>query len=383
MKKIAIFGGSFDPIHNGHLQVMASIKEDLAIDELIIIPTGENPLKGKRTPKEHRLNMVKLAVNKQNTDKQKYTISDIEIKRAGLSFSHETMKIIKEENEEAELFFTIGADILEDLEAWEGFEKLKELVTFLILNRPGYPLKIPKNIKYRVFKIPFLEISSTYVRELISDEKEFEHLVPREAAAYIKENELYKISFDNSIYEYADAELKKLKEKRYKHIFGVAEEAMALAKHYNINEEKAKIAALFHDIAKEYTREQIDEHIKKYNTQMPPLTITQTPLIHGFIGADLAEEQGIQNKDILDAIRYHTIGRSNMGMLEKIIYIADAFEPNRIFPEREKLKSLAYEDINRAIHTQLMYLLEKKRGMFIHPNCFLLLEDLKENYGIN
>ncbi|MCL2610363.1 MAG: nicotinate-nucleotide adenylyltransferase [Defluviitaleaceae bacterium] len=376
MKKIAIFGGSFDPIHNGHLQIISQIKEDLHIDELIIIPTGENPLKQKRTPKEHRFNMVKLSAHC-------YNVSDIEVKREGLSFSCDTVAEIKKQYPESQLLFVIGSDILRQLEKWEGFDKLKELVTFLIVTRQGYELKIPKNINYRILKIPHLEISSTKIRELVSDKKQFSHLVPKEAYDYIIENNLYKSDFSQNIYKYAYEKIKNLKEKRYNHVLGVVDEAISLAAHYNINPEKAKIAALFHDIAKEYTKQEIEEHIKKYNTKMPPLTITQQPLIHGFIGADLAEAQGIQNEDILNAIRYHTIGRASMGMLEKIIYIADAYEPNRKFSEREELKELAYEDINKAIHWQLTYLMQIKKGQFIHPNCFLLLQDLKENYGIS
>lgn len=374
-KKIAILGGSFDPIHNGHIQVITTIKEDLGMDErdeIIIIPTGENPIKGRRTKKEHRFLMSKNSL-------KDYTVSDIEVKKEGPSFSCDSMQELKDKNPDADIFFIIGADILEGLPNWEGFDKLKSLVTFLILNRQGFEIKIPENIKYRVLKMPYLEISSTKIRELISDNKIYSHLVPSFAHDYIKEHNLYKFEANR---DYIYEKLKNLSEKRYKHTFGVVEEAKQLARYYNVNEEKAEIAALYHDVCKEYNKEEIEAHIKKYKTKMPPLLQNHLPLVHGFLAADLAYEQGIKNEDVLNAMRYHTIGRSGMSMLEKIIYIADAYEPNRTFNGREEIKNLAYEDINKAIHLQLNYLLEKRSGSFIHPNCFMLMNDLEDNYKL-
>ena len=373
MKKIAILGGSFDPVHNGHIQIIKSIKEDLAIDEVIVIPTGENPIKGKRTDKNHRFLMTKNSLTG-------CIVSDIEITREGPSFSYITMEILKKENPDSEFFFAIGTDILEELPHWEGFDELKNLVTFLILSRPGFPLKLPPAINYRVLKLPLLEISSTKIRGLVSDGKDYSHLVPSFVKTYIEENNLYKfVASKDYIYE----KLKNLSAKRYKHVFGVVDEAIMLAKHYNINIEKAEMAALYHDVAKEYSSEEIESHIEKYDTKLPFLLYTQPKLVHGFLAADLAYEQGIKDEDVLNAMRYHTIGRKGMSMLEKIIYIADAFEPNRTFNEREELKNLAYEDINKAIHWQLSYLINIRSGEFIHPNCFLLMQDLKEVYGIS
>ncbi len=123
----------------------------------------------------------------------------------------------------------------------------------------------------------------------------------------------------------------------FNHCLGTASEAEKLAKNYGINEEKAYVAGLLHDCGKNKS-EKNDKNKKKDN------------LIHSQIGAHLAkEEYNISDEDIINAIKYHTTGRENMSLLEKIIFIADKIEPNRNYEGVDKLRKLAYDNINESI----------------------------------
>lgn len=157
--------------------------------------------------------------------------------------------------------------------------------------------------------------------------------------------------------------------KRYQHTLGVIEVAISLAKQYNINEHRAEIAALLHDVSKCMTMKELhfyvdcDETLKYYGTM--------GELLHGFAGSVYAKKElGIYDEDILSAIKYHTIGRRGMTTLEKIIYIADAIEPNRNYPNVDLIRKKAKTCINDAIlfevDKKLEYLL--KIDAPIHPN---------------
>lgn len=141
-----------------------------------------------------------------------------------------------------------------------------------------------------------------------------------------------------------------LKPKRYEHVLGVRESAIKLAEIYNGDIEKAKIAALVHDCAKNMNDQQLIKISKEHNLNINEICKQSPQLLHGPVGAIIAKEtMGIEDKDILNAVAYHTTGRKNMSLLEMIIYIADYIEPNRTFPGIDSLRRLAYEDLELAL----------------------------------
>ncbi len=122
----------------------------------------------------------------------------------------------------------------------------------------------------------------------------------------------------------------KLSEERYKHVLGTVEMAERLAKMYDVSPKKAKLAALLHDIAKEYTKYERDLFCKLNDLKMADYEKRSDKIVHSFLGAEVAKlDYKITDEQILDAIRYHTTGRPNMTTLEKIIYVSDFIEPNR------------------------------------------------------
>ena len=138
-----------------------------------------------------------------------------------------------------------------------------------------------------------------------------------------------------------------LSEKRKCHTLAVASEALALARHYGVEPEKAELAALFHDMFREKPQEILDEYVRELGLDTSYLG--NSNLAHGRIaGIIMKRDYGIKDQDIINAVSYHTTGRAGMSALEKIIYLADAIEPGRGYPGAEVLRELAYENLDQA-----------------------------------
>ncbi|MDQ0161270.1 bis(5'-nucleosyl)-tetraphosphatase (symmetrical) YqeK [Bacillus alveayuensis] len=171
---------------------------------------------------------------------------------------------------------------------------------------------------------------------------------------------------------------KKLTEHRYQHTIGVMETAVALAEKYGVNPKKAELAAIFHDYAKFYPKDEMKQIIVEQN--MPKdLLDYNTELWHAPVGAYLAEKEvGIHDSDVLDAIKYHTSGREQMTPLEKVIYLADYIEPGRHFPGVEEVRQLAMDNLDRALfksmQNTIIFLMKKNQP--IYPDTFKAYNDL-------
>lgn len=162
-----------------------------------------------------------------------------------------------------------------------------------------------------------------------------------------------------------------LSDKRYRHSVNVMDTAVKLAVKYGEDSEKAALAGLLHDCAREIRGVEVFEACRKYNIPVDYVSKAQPELLHGSIGAGLAkEEYDVSDESVLDAIRFHTTGRENMSMLEKIVFIADYIEPGRNFPEVHEAREIAFEDIDRAVLNALNrtigYLVN--RGVLIHTD---------------
>lgn len=165
--------------------------------------------------------------------------------------------------------------------------------------------------------------------------------------------------------------IKDIGEKRYNHSVRVMETAIKLAEIYNTDIEKAKVAGILHDCAKIADETNLLKRTNDFDIILDNCMEYNHELIHGPLGAKIAkEEYGIKDEEILDAIYYHTTGRENMSILDKIIYIADYIEPKRNFPGVEEVRSLAFEDIDKslilAMEKTIIFLIEKNK--LIHPD---------------
>ena len=199
MEKYGIFGGSFNPIHYGHLMICEYIKEEMGLDKVIFIPTGNPPHKDLGVSAEDRYEMVRLAIS-PNPD---FEISDIETTRVNLSYTVDTIRELKKIYKEEKLYFLIGLDSLFQLKTWKKIGDLSQEIEFVVALRPGYIYKEEINneidflrenfgTKINLIKTPLYEISSTDLRDRIHEGKSLRYLIPKKVLDYIEESGFYK-----------------------------------------------------------------------------------------------------------------------------------------------------------------------------------------------
>lgn len=339
--RIGIFGGAFNPVHNGHLKLCDQCQKIYNFDKILIIPTYISPHKKADNPIDfgHRYNMLKFAVE----DNPVFEVSDIEQHIGGISYTYDTILRLKKTYQGAEFFLIIGSDMFESFHKWRNFIPLMELVTLVVgARKPDAKLELIKKQlnaeKIDIIPVNVYEISSTQIRQMIFDKKDTsEHLNPK-VFDYCKANDLYSVD-----YEKISNHLLMLTKKRYDHVMSVVKFSGELGLHYGVKSDATRLAAMLHDVTKEYN---FDKQLQMLNYS----DIISANLMHAKTAYIFAKDElGIVNADVLNAILYHTTGRAGMSLLEKIIYVADACAYDRQYPDAEAIRQLAYENINAAI----------------------------------
>ncbi len=187
--KIGILGGTFNPIHIGHLILAEEVREKLKLDRIILVPAYLPPHKDNSDiiDAQHRFRMVKLAIK----GNRYFLVSDIEIKRDGRSYTIDTIKELKKIYPQDELYFIIGSDLLKYLDEWKDLDDIIKMVKFVVATRPGYPLeKIPSHIS--TIPIRAVDVSGFEIRQAIRQGKSFRYLVPEMVFKYILKNRIYR-----------------------------------------------------------------------------------------------------------------------------------------------------------------------------------------------
>lgn len=193
-QRIGILGGSFDPVHVGHLRLASEARDQLGLDRVILVPAAVQPLKhasrAAPTAAEHRLAMLRLAAEGHPW----LETSDLELRRPGPSYTVDTLRALREAlGPDAELYFIAGADVLRDLDRWYRVDELLSLARFVVASRPGHPLVIPKLFEGRIFplEIDAVDAAATDVRGRIAAGAPVDHLLPPAITQYIRNLHLY------------------------------------------------------------------------------------------------------------------------------------------------------------------------------------------------
>jgi len=195
--KTGILGGSFNPIHIGHLILAEEVREKLKLEKIIFVPANLAPHKDNRdlAPAADRYRMIELAIK----GNKYFSVSDIEIKRKGSSYTIDTLKEFKEKNPADELYFITGSDLLKYLQDWKDLKEIVRMVSFVVATRPGYPLEeIPSCVNsspekaITTVEIRAVDVSAFEVREAIKENKSFRYLVPEAVFDYINKKGLYR-----------------------------------------------------------------------------------------------------------------------------------------------------------------------------------------------
>ncbi|MBQ3509003.1 MAG: nicotinate-nucleotide adenylyltransferase [Peptococcaceae bacterium] len=369
-RKIGLFGGTFDPVHFGHLRMAEECRTKLQLEEIWFIPAAQPPHKDwQPSSLEKRCEWLKKALG----DTPGCRILDIEKERDGKSYTYHTLVELHKREPDCEFYFLTGADSLEKLDTWYRWQDILDLCYFVATSRPGYAGKLSEVLraesekrKYGIIclQIDALDISSTGVREQVALRKDVRQLIPEIIIDEVNN------SVEVKIEGYKEILKKRLSVKRYMHSIGVANTAARLAGIFNGNIEKAYLAGLLHDYAREVPNAELLELAVEHNLYSDAVDLLQPSLLHGPVGAWMLKEQGIlEDEQVLDAIRWHTTGHPDMDQLARIIYIADYIEPNRDFPGVDLLRQLTHQDLNLGVlagidHT-LGFLIQKDG--YMHP----------------
>ena len=346
LKAYGIMGGTFDPIHNGHLKMAEAARDQLTLDEVLFIPDGDPPHKVKLAPAEDRLRMVELAVE----GLKRFRAVDMEVRRAGQTFTVDTLERLKEAHPSDRFLFIVGADTLMVLETWRNFPRVAFLLSGLVcapraailecdVRKQREALKLRYGLDMRILDMAPVNISSTDVRSAVARGMPLRDLTPPKVTDYIREHALYQDPILTQLQ-------KTLSKERYRHTLGVEQTAVELAHRYGEDVEKARIAALLHDCARCLDSSEMRRLVGGLVGDT-----TLRALMHAPAGAALAREQyGVEDEAIISAIRWHTTGHEGMTRLEKIVYLADFIEPNRLsYPGLPELRAEAYRDLDRAV----------------------------------
>jgi nicotinate-nucleotide adenylyltransferase len=187
--KIGILGGTFNPIHYGHLILGEQVRGQLKLDKVIYVPVYMPPHKNAQgiIQAEHRLKMAALAVKKN----KRFSVSNDEIRRRGTSYTIDTLREIKKRYPSAELFFICGSDLVNEIPTWKNVDEIFEMARFVLAKRPGFGKRLTgKNfIKINVAQV---DISSSLIRDLVRQGRSIRYLTPGTVVEYIEKHGLYK-----------------------------------------------------------------------------------------------------------------------------------------------------------------------------------------------
>lgn len=188
-RRIGVMGGTFDPIHNGHLVAASEVASALELDEVLFVPTGKPWQKQEVSPAEHRylMSVVATASNPQ------FKVSRVDVDRPGYTYTVDTLNELNQQFPDADLFFISGADAIAQIIAWKDIDSVWGLAHFVAVSRPGHKLKLPKAPQGAMseLEVPALSISSTDVRQRVAEGKPIWYLVPDGVVQYISKHHLY------------------------------------------------------------------------------------------------------------------------------------------------------------------------------------------------
>ncbi len=361
--KTGIYGGSFNPIHRGHLTAAMSAARQLGLDRLFLIPASVPPhkqLSADSATAQQRLEMTVLATAEMDC---KVEVLDIELKRTGKSYTSDTLRELKVKYPDDELWLLMGTDMFLSIQTWHEPEVIMSLASIGAFSRTveGEDEEFAAQEKFleetygaRVVTLnnpDVIEISSTQVRAALPKGDGEEYLTAA-VYGYILRHGLYGTHADMkklSLDELRCVALSYLKPKRMAHVLGTEEEAVRLARRYGVDEREARTAALLHDCTKKLG---IDEQLalcEQYGVHLDEMQTWALKLQHAITGAEVARDVFGVSDAVYEAIRWHTTGKADMTALEKVIYLADYIEPTRDFPGVEELRKAVYEDLDRGL----------------------------------
>ena len=372
MGRIGVYGGTFNPPHIGHMSAAAQAASALGLEKLLLIPDRVAPHKvipeGSPTPAQ-RLEMVRLA----SLGIPGAEVSDIELNREGKSYTVDTLRELKSMYPQDELVLLMGTDMFLSLRSWREPEEILRLAAVGVFCRgeKGEKLAIAQQadslaeLGAEIYLVDntVTAISSTDLRRMIAFRCAGPFL-PAGVGEYILANGLYGTGREYrnlSMDELEDTVLPLMNPNRVRHVLGCRDTAVELAKRWGADETDAARAGLLHDITKALDGPLQLTLCREYGMILDNFSQKNPKTLHSLTGSLVAHRIFGESAAVVRAICYHTTGRAGMNTLDKIIYVADYMEPNRDFPGVDKLRRLAFEDLDQALLLGLTMTLEMLR----------------------
>ena len=380
MQRIGIYGGTFNPPHIGHIRATLAAVQALKLDKLLVIPDRIAPHKalpeGSASP-EQRLSMLRLALDGEAT----VEVSDLELRREGVSYTVDTLREIRARYPDAELTLLMGTDMFLSFQNWRCPEEILSMAGLGVFYRGDRGEKAAIDAKKvemeadgaRITLVhnEIVDISSTDLRRMLVFHCA-EPFLPNGVGDYIRQRGLYGTgqSLKNlPMEELEQVVVSLLKPSRVKHVLGCRDTAAKLAERWGADVTDAARAGLLHDITKALDGPLQLTLCAEYGTMLDEFSKKYPKTLHALTGALVAERIFGENPAVVSAIRSHTTGKADMNVLEKIIYVADYMEPNRDFPGVKRLRELAFTDLEAALKLGLEMTLEHlaRQGSEVSP----------------
>ena len=398
--KIGIYGGTFNPPHLGHLAAARAAMDALGLDKLLLMPAATPPhkeLPPGSPPAADRLAMAEKLADALLMPKA-VQVSALEMDRPGPSYTADTVEQLHEREPEAQLWLLVGSDMFLSLHTWREPERIMKYASVCAFHRTqadeaarfaAQKERLERDYGARIQLIPvpgLVEISSTRLRELLSRGEGREYLHPS-VYGYILLHGLYGTHADLKHLELPElraCSYAMMKEKRVAHVQGVEEEAARLARRWGADETLARRAGVLHDCTKYLELPEQLALCQQYGVELDALEQQAVKLLHSKTGACIARAVFGEPDEVYWAIFWHTTAKADMTTLEKILYVADYMEPNRDFEGVERLRALAYEDLDRAlllgVETTIQEMID--RQLPIHSNT-LAARDWLTAHGVS
>ena len=395
MKKMGLFGGSFDPIHKGHISMALRLAQVLELDGVLLMPTFVPPhkIKENMASAEHRLAMCRLVAEEHPL----LQVSDMEIQRGGASFTVDTLTALCDAYPDTQWHLLVGADMFTTLRTWYRFPDIAEMAVLCTIARDGTDLmKLTKcaeefaadGIRCFVEPCPVEPYSSTQVRERIAIGEPIVDIVGESVEHYILAHGLYRqqagMRQQTADEQYIEIIQKRLSEYRVRHSMCVAQEAKRLALLYGADPDKAYTAGILHDIMKDTDKDAQLQVLADYDIALDDVEQRSPMLWHARCGeVFLRNILKVTDEDILSAVRYHTTGRAGMSPLEKVVFTADFTSADRDYPDVDVMRSLANQSLMAAMRYGIEYTIQdlQSKGATVHPDTRELYREIVLSEG--
>lgn len=382
-RRIGVMGGTFDPPHYGHLAAAQAALTAFKLEKVLFVPASYPPHKNVEQTRtaHHRYAMTQLAV----AGNPQFEVSRVEIDRSGPSYTIDTIRLLQKEYADAILFFICGADMALDLPTWYDVDSLLGACQFVAVARPGYdltqlanklgPLYHKHSANLHVLNVPGVDIAATDIRLRLQQGESVRYLVPDAVLEYAVNQGIYREPLAENQVLPAAEDLsewvqKRLSSERYEHTCRVVAEALRLATIHGLDAQTVQTAAWLHDCTRELPVAVQLKLVNAFGIVLADIMHQSQGLLHAETAAIVAQsEWNITQIDVLNAIRFHTTGRSGMSDLEKVVFLADYIEPGRCFPQVVEVRQLADRNLNaamlQALNQTINYVIEQ--GLPLHP----------------